>query len=211
MNLEPYDGPVPGMSTLEKTSMISTTGEVNLYPDPATFGTTVPRFYVDCEGINGNTPLSSNYQLHWFNKGRQYIFQRSDGKPFDRRNAVETVYPRFLYIFSDVVCILSRNLRGRTQIALRLLNWSQAGAQNALNQSALPAAIIIINAPDGESEDWVSEDLEAMTNQFFHDIDKELERDEELREMARKVLNPALWKFQSLAKVLTNDCSTGGR
>jgi hypothetical protein len=94
---------------------------------------------------------------------------------------------------------------------LRLLNWSQAGAQNALNQSALPAAIIIINAPDGESEDWVSEDLEAMTNQFFHDIDKELERDEELREMARKVLNPALWKFQSLAKVLTNDCSTGGR
>jgi hypothetical protein len=67
------------------------------------------------------------------------------------------------------------------------LEWSEAGAKNTINQAALPAAIIIINAPPYESEQWISKDEGAMTEEFFTEIDVELQESSYLRERALKV------------------------
>jgi hypothetical protein len=187
-NLDECDGPIPGPTTSRQAAMTSTTGEVNLYPDPGTFGTSTPQFYADCEGFQGVHPLAARHQLQWFSKGRQYLVETSDGQSMDRKKAVQSIYPKFLYLFSDVICIVSRNLRSRTQIAIQLLEWSEAGAKHTVNQGSLPAAVIIINAPPYESDKWVSEDLDAMTDDFFCQIDVELEENNDLRKKAEEVL-----------------------
>lgn len=168
--------------------MTSTTGEVNLYPDPATSGTHTPRLYVDCEGFQGIAPLASRYQDKWHSKGRQYIIEAADGEAVDRTAAVKSIYPKFLYIFSDVICVVNRNARLRTQTALQLLEWSEAGAHHSVNQSALPAAIIIVNAPPADNERWISDNLDAMTEDFFRGIDLELEENNALRRRASEVM-----------------------
>ena len=178
--------------------MTSTSGEVNLYSDPATFGTNTPILYADCEGFQGIHPMAAKYQDKWYRKGRQYLVHALEGQDaVDRTTAVQDIYPKFLYIFSDVICIVCRNSNLRTQTAIRLLEWSEAGAKNSLNHSALPAAIIIINAPGEEHARWTSDDLDAMTNDFFNGIDSELEENNTLRRKASEVgiLTSRLWQY----------------
>jgi len=62
------EAPVPGA---DSGGTKSTTGEVNLYPDPTTFGSEFPVFYVDCEGIMGaSDPLSAGHQTRWYDEVR---------------------------------------------------------------------------------------------------------------------------------------------
>ncbi|KAK6354320.1 hypothetical protein TWF730_008727 [Orbilia blumenaviensis] len=176
-----YDAPVPGACSGDGL-LSSTTGEVNLYSEPSTFGTRTPLFFADCEGIMGSEPLASNYQIDWTKGGRKYRIQ----KPMDRRTAVKELYPRFLYIFSDVICYVTREYKSWAEIAIRLLEWSSMGAQSTINQYALPALVIILNAPGIENETWVSDDTEAMTRDFFLAIEKELHANDDLRALAAK-------------------------
>src|SRR4051812_1317631 len=91
------EAPIPGPGSQKGSqAMVSTTGEVNLYLEPSSFGTSTPKFFVDCEGFLGTEPLAAQYQGSWTEIGQRYQIR----KLMDRRTAVETLYPRFLYIFS---------------------------------------------------------------------------------------------------------------
>ncbi|KAK6510907.1 hypothetical protein TWF506_009995 [Arthrobotrys conoides] len=176
-----FESPVPGAKSGEGV-LLSTTGEVNLYAEPSTFGTKSPIFFADCEGIMGSEPLAAKHQKDWAKFGRKYRVQ----VPMDRRTVVKKIYPRFLYIFSDVVCYVTRDHRSWADTAVRLLEWSSIGAQTTINQDTLPALIIILNAPIVENTAWVSDDLDAVTRDFFRVIENELEANDGLRALASK-------------------------
>ncbi|KAM0085659.1 hypothetical protein ACKRZS_001983 [Fusarium odoratissimum] len=185
LDFDPLDAPVPGAQT-GSSAIRSTTGEVNLYLDPSTFGTVAPMFYADCEGLLGTEPLAAEHQTEWARYGQRYLIESKDGKPVDRRTAVKTIYPRFLYIFSDVICYVTRNHRAWAESALRLLDWSKVGVQNTINQHALPALIIVLNGPILENEEWLGDDHEIVTDAFFQAIEKEISETTEFRELAQK-------------------------
>ena len=63
---------------------------------------------------------------------------------------------------------------------------SCSGPNNSINQSVLPVAIIIINAPDGGCEKYTSDNVNVATEDFFAEID--LEENNILRERAQEVL-----------------------
>ena len=183
------EAPIPGSSS-GATSLVATSGEVNLYADPSTFGTSSPRLYADCEGLQGGEPASAQYQRNWHEAGvGTYLIQAKDeqGNPIDRITATKSLYPKFLYIFSDVICFITRNPKTYGDIATTLLRWSEQGAQKSLNQYALPAAIIILNQATVEDEAWVSNNPDVATDDFFTALQKEVENNRELRALAKKV------------------------
>jgi hypothetical protein len=175
------------------SAIISTTDGVNLYLDPSTFGTATPTFFADCKGMLGTEPLAAQHQNHWSRFGRRYLIETKDGKPIDRRTAIMAIYPRFLYIFSDVICYVTRDHKAWADSVVRLLNWSKVGAQNIINQFALPALIIILNGPALENEAWVSGDHNTVANYFFLAIEKEISENAELRELAQQVRTSRLF------------------
>jgi hypothetical protein len=192
--LDDLDAPVPG-SDSGLSVLSATTGEVNLYPDPSTFGTAAPRFYADCEGLFGAEPVAAKHQKIWQQRGRKYLIEDKDGVQVDRSMAVKTIYPKFLYIFSDVVCMVTRNPKAWAEDIIKLLEWSSIGAHHTVNQYALPAAIIVLNAPQIENESWVSDDPDALTWQFFDTISREIETNTRLRDMASKVRDHVSYGF----------------
>jgi hypothetical protein len=184
--IDNLEAPIPGVRS-GSAACLPTTGEVNLYVDPRTFGKKHPQFFADCEGMLGGEPVASQHQKEWFRDGRKYLLESKDGKSIDRKTAVMTIYPRFLYIFSDIICMVTRNQKAWADSAVKLLEWSQVGAHNTVNQYALPALIIVLNGPTIENEAWVSDDQDAATRDFFMAIEKEISENATLREMANKV------------------------
>lgn len=186
-SIENLEAPVPGAQS-GPSACVPTTGEVNLYPDPKSFGTETPQFFADCEGMLGGEPAAAKYQKEWPRYGRKYLLESKDGKPIDRKSAVMTIYPRFLYIFSDVICMITRNQKAWADSAVKLLEWSVVGAHNTVNQYALPALIVVLNGPTIENEMWISDDnRDAATRDFFMTVEKEISENTVLREMAKKV------------------------
>ncbi|KAF3808980.1 hypothetical protein GCG54_00011172 [Colletotrichum gloeosporioides] len=177
------EAPVPADDNIE-TAALSTTGEVNLYPDPATFGSDCPRLFADCEGLFGTEPVASKHQTEWTKHGRCYLVKTKDGSVMDRRTAVKELYPRFLYIFSDVVCYVMRNQKAWADSALKLLDWSMIGAQSTINQQSLPALIIVLNGPFIQNKNWLSGDEDAVTSSFFSAIDPEITENARVRKLA---------------------------
>jgi hypothetical protein len=182
------EAPVVGSST-EPSKATSTSGEVNLYKEPSTFGTSTPILYADCEGLDGGEPVCSKHQKHWSKYGRSYVMSQrhSSGESMDRKTAVNTIYPRFLYIFSDVICMVTSNPRLFGNIATRLMKWSEQGAKKSLNQYALPAVIIIINKSTTEYPEWIGEDTGQATRDFFKRTEGELNSNNDLKALAEKV------------------------
>lgn len=189
VDFDSLDAPVPGAQS-GSSAIRSTTGEVNLYLDPTTYGSISPMFYADCEGMLGTKPVAAEHQTEWAKYGQKYLIESKDGKVIDRRTAVNTIYPRFLYIFSDVICYVTRNHRAWAESALRLLEWSKAGIQNTINQHALPALVIVLNGPTLNNEAWLGDDPEIVTDDFFKAIEKEINETSEFRELAKKVSKP---------------------
>ncbi|VBB80788.1 Putative calcium-independent phospholipase A2 [Podospora comata] len=176
--------PVPGADS-GTSAIFSTTGEVNLYLDPVSFGSESPAFYADCEGLMGTEPVSALHQKEWTKHAKPYkLATMDDGRYMDRRTAVQTLYPRFLYIFSDVVCYVTRNPKAWADSALRLLEWSMAGAESTINQHALPALIIVLNGPTIEDEEWIHGSPEAVTDAFFKTIEEEISANEKIKNFA---------------------------
>lgn len=183
------EAPEVGSSTGSLDSCTATSGEVNLYKDPSTFGSVTPILYADCEGLDGGEPVCSRYQNEWSKYGKSYLMEPKDsnGHPMDRKSAVRNLYPRFLYIFSDVICFISKNPKTFGTIVTTLMQWSERGARKSLNQYALPAAIIIINQPTTEFPRWTTSDTEVATNEFFISIESELQSNNDLKAIAHKV------------------------
>lgn len=148
---------------------------------------------MDCEGFDGSSPVAAQYQTSWHEGGRGYPIRqiKNDEDIIDRAWAVRNLYPKFVYIFSDVVCYVTRNPRKWTHIAIELLEWAKIGASHAVNQYALPAAIIILNGPPQENEAWISDDLDALTREFFQVIGDQIEKSAFVRDLAEQVItNP---------------------
>ncbi|KAF3186133.1 hypothetical protein TWF788_003601 [Orbilia oligospora] len=182
------EAPVPG----EKGSTCSTTGEVNLYPEPSSPGTKTPTLIADCEGVEGSKPVAANYQEDWKQLSRKYPIQNKEGRGLDRTSIAKNIYPRFLYIFSDVICYVTREQRSWANATVQLLEWSSVGAQHAINQYTLPALIIILNNSGVENEAWVSDDRNILTKEFFTTISEKLNDNDGLRNLAMKRQNQRL-------------------
>lgn len=118
---------------------------------------------------------------------RRYPIAVKNGERMDRRTAVKELYPRFLYIFSDVVCYVTGNPRAWAESAVHLLGWSLAGAQSSINQHALPALIIALNAPRMDRRDWIEGDSDAATKAFFETIEGEIAKNNFVMELAKQV------------------------
>ncbi|KAE8443409.1 hypothetical protein EG329_001890 [Mollisiaceae sp. DMI_Dod_QoI] len=58
---------------------------------------------------------------------------------------VNKIYPRFLYVFSDVVCYVSGNSRTAEEDIAHLIDWAHDAFISTTNQSVKPALLYIIN------------------------------------------------------------------
>ncbi|KAK6357420.1 hypothetical protein TWF718_001732 [Orbilia javanica] len=167
-------------------SFRSVTGEVNLYPDPSTFGTTTPILLADCEGIEGGIPIANEHQKKWHdikqNHGlKTYPFRYQQEK---KSFALEDIYPRLLYILSDVVCYVVSD-KAWPKIITRLLKWSTTGPQHAINQVALPSLILVVNLKDEGREEWVLEEGgDILTREFLEAMRGDVATNSELKELA---------------------------
>jgi len=137
--------------------------------------------------MSGSEPLSAQHQTTWHYGGRPYPIKPRDEALIDRTTAVTEIYPKFLYLASDVICMVTRNPRSWASVAETLLRWGTVGAQHAINQYALPAAIIVLNAPPEENTEWVSDDLDFLTEQFFSVIESAFRDNAYINDLARKV------------------------
>jgi energy-coupling factor transporter ATP-binding protein EcfA2 len=107
-----------------------TSSDVHLYVDPFTRETQFPMLYVDCEGFGGgeSTPFSAQmrdssdeggkkshpYRRHGgislLARGSQHILAWADSPEKQKRQyAVQELYPRLLYTFSDTIVFVLRN------------------------------------------------------------------------------------------------------
>ncbi|CAI7652244.1 unnamed protein product [Penicillium manginii] len=179
--LNELDAPAPGMDGDHKP----TTGEVNLYHDPKSFNSEKPIFYADSEGIGGSTPISVKYQTMW-NHDPLYRRHNMEEQAMDRMRATQSLYPKFLYIFSDVVCMVTNNRRSLADVAEKLLRWSQVGATGAINQYLLPSLIIILNSLPNERPEYMG-DTDKATLDFFDLLDPEVQKNTTFKRLAEKV------------------------
>ena len=119
--------PVVGVSGRE----VPTSEDVHLYVDPATFLSTTPLLYADCEGLDGGErePLATTFrnrreasekdQTTWMEalssnvshySKRELQWAKSHAER-TRHFAVSNFYPRLLFTFSDVIIFVHRNPR----------------------------------------------------------------------------------------------------
>ncbi|KAI9738681.1 MAG: hypothetical protein M1834_008186 [Cirrosporium novae-zelandiae] len=132
--------PVPG----SKSNMaIPTTRDLHLYALPSTFDTYAPIILADCEGIDDRKPT-------------RYEF-------------VESIFTRFLYAFSDIVCYITKEGKTAGRILSQLQSWARYAATEFINQYALPAVIIIVNASTNHNQEWL--DQEQAKRSFFDNLD----------------------------------------
>jgi energy-coupling factor transporter ATP-binding protein EcfA2 len=125
--------PVAGTSA---NGIVPTSGDVHLYSDPESFASERPILYADCEGLEGGEtpPMAVQYRSRVPNSNpyrqprtKQHLKKRlaskglqvksrdikwaNDPKMLKRQFAVEELYPRLLYTFSDVIVFVLRNAK----------------------------------------------------------------------------------------------------
>ena len=61
------------------------------------------------------------------------------------------------------------------------------GAESTINQYALPALIIVLNMSSVENIEWVAGNEDIITENFFAVIEPQIQKDESLKELARRV------------------------
>ncbi|PHH77916.1 hypothetical protein CDD80_7598 [Ophiocordyceps camponoti-rufipedis] len=149
----------------ESGSRNSTSSNVHLYADPATFLKKHPILYADCEGMDGDevpAELSKNGQhqassdsagekLIQFNPQKiDWQDATKDGETVSRRRITKTLFPRILYIFSDVVVYIVHNRIRLEDTLLHLIAWAHQATEQAYNKPVLPCAIIAFMNKDGQ-------------------------------------------------------------
>ncbi|KAI0525395.1 hypothetical protein F5B22DRAFT_633515 [Xylaria bambusicola] len=186
--------------TSSNQDRISTTGDVHLYADPSTLHASSPLLFVDCEGLSGGEaapkqlrqaqdPVSSSSHPT-SNYTRRYAASRriewaQTPQTQKREFAVSQLYPRILYIFSDVVCFVLRNARSFESTVLhKLIKWGAASIDKSINQPVLPHCIICLNATDVnvDEKEW---DVTKATQMFLSDISGAIHREPVLQQYAQ--------------------------
>ncbi|KAI1771432.1 hypothetical protein F4818DRAFT_454557 [Hypoxylon cercidicola] len=192
-NKETYPTPIIG----PRVGHLPTSDDVHLYLEPRTADSSGPLLYADCEGLEGGerepqsaffkrkhraetskmastesdffrTQIGSERELRWANDAR---VTRARSREF----AVENLYPRLLYTFSDVIVFALRNPRVIEHVFERLIQWAVVVIETSSNQPALPHAIIALNASEHglDSHLWdVLHNTENILNDLSHTIEK---------------------------------------
>ena len=141
MEMHPLSSPsFPSPVVGSANDNVPTSGDVHLYADPGTILKREPTLFADCEGLEGRETLpiakagDASRHTHGPVSFRRGSRSGSDYKPSrrfrkighaspravawadtpekrKREYAVRELYPRLLYIFSDVVVFVLRNSR----------------------------------------------------------------------------------------------------
>lgn len=192
------------MGSISQVEMASS-GDVHLYADPRSLKIPTPILFADCEGIRGgnrvpvaemawdsllaeddnNTLGREFYEDYALGLRERYqpvireiLLAQGEGnsEKISRQYAVDTIYPRFLYSFSDtivfvtknpkcgdsflnlrLVCVAIANRRNFAEflnfesVVQQLLEWGDSALEYAANQPTLPSALIVFNAMDSVS------------------------------------------------------------
>lgn len=134
LHSQPFQTPIVGSST----SIHATSEDIHLYSDPATAATITPILYADCEGLLGGDrkPLAAILKEQLCRRAGAsmapedeidqgtLVFEREITLGADhqsREYAVKNLYPRLLYIFSDVVVFVVRNSRYVPRLSISLI------------------------------------------------------------------------------------------
>ncbi|KAI0805870.1 FabD/lysophospholipase-like protein [Xylaria sp. FL0064] len=178
--------------TSSNRDRISTTGDVHLYADPSTLHAASPLLFVDCEGLSGGEAAPK--QLRQAQDSASYPQRYAVPRKIEwaqtpqtqkREYAVGQLYPRVLYIFSDVVCFVLRNPRSFESTVLhKLIKWGAASIDKSINQPVLPHCIIVLNATDTgvDEREW---DVAKATQMFLADISDAIRREPILQQYAQ--------------------------
>jgi energy-coupling factor transporter ATP-binding protein EcfA2 len=127
-----------------------TSSGVHLYRDPATTASRRPILFADCEGFNAGAGVPTS-RSGWTQEDDNRVIRKI---PITSRlyagdtksSAVEELYSRFLYAFSDVVCFVTKSEQTITFDFQKLLEWASRGLQTSVNQTQKRTLIIILNA-----------------------------------------------------------------
>ncbi|KAL6917194.1 hypothetical protein FSST1_008689 [Fusarium sambucinum] len=167
----------------------STSSNVNLYSDPDSFLKENPLLYADCEGMGGDeVPAAmlggtapSTFQT-WGLDCRDITWETesANGGIWTRKDITKTLFPRILYIFSDVVVFVPYNRIGLEDYILQLAQWGHSATVQAYNKPVLPGVIIGLINRDGQV-DPQNYDLETAKISFFNKSSlKDIARDPKL-------------------------------
>ncbi|RSM02198.1 hypothetical protein CDV31_011042 [Fusarium ambrosium] len=162
-------------------SLQSTSSNVHLYVDPRTFQTRSPILYAESEGMNrddiptemkkfqvgasaSRDPLSRTSQMSELNS-QDIIWSKMPKGAWTRKDIIRTLFPRILYIFSDVVVFPFNRIRPGDTI-LQLVKWGHSAMVQSYNKPALPSAVIAFFNWD-DQVDPHEYNLRAAKESFF--------------------------------------------
>jgi hypothetical protein len=97
---------------------------------------------------------------------------------------VDELYPRIVYILSDVICFVTEATNTAEVTLGRLIKWADKTRSGTLNQPALPHAIIIVNGTKSNPEEWLDENV--ATRQMLQSRGQIGLSDRELVEIAKR-------------------------
>ncbi|KAI0882625.1 uncharacterized protein GGS22DRAFT_191215 [Annulohypoxylon maeteangense] len=169
--------PTPIVSPRE--SGRSTSSNVHLYVDPSTVEQSTTILYADCEGTGGsektidvedkNVEVYSPQAFHPTPIKWGHI--DADGTQTKSRHYItKTLYPRVLYIFSNVVVYVLWNKKRKEDMIVDLLQWAHNATDQSYNKPVLPSLVIALNREEaGPNEDFYS--IATATNDFLTNDD----------------------------------------
>ncbi|KAL9097592.1 MAG: hypothetical protein Q9165_000488 [Trypethelium subeluteriae] len=165
---------------------LPTSEGVHLYMDPNTVYDSAPLLLADCEGLEGGErePIAAKFKrigqsgntpkmdvAGHITRAIKILSERDlswadEPKTRSRNFAVENLYPRLLYTFSDVIVYVLKEPRSVSfdmrcfstivnvtdsvieHVFERLIRWAAAALEKSSNQPILPHAIIVLNASE---------------------------------------------------------------
>lgn len=159
--------PVTRINNLEYSTKPTSAG-VNLYKDIETIKDHSPIFFADCEGFGvgvASSGASEAASSPSFDSRLSRIpitsSLYSNNKESSRSETVSTLYARFLFAFSDVLCFVANDMQSFAAEIERLLLFVIEGYKAAVNQNPAKTLIYIFNkTPEDWPEMLVPENLE---------------------------------------------------
>jgi hypothetical protein len=106
----------------------------------------------DSEGTNGTVPKGAKNR--W-----------NEATEEERKNVVKKVYPRLLYMFSDIVCFITTLSKREQQTLIEQLTvYGGLAAAATVNQSRLPLLLLVFNKSSQSEGKWSVEEASRDFN-----------------------------------------------
>ncbi|KAH0556157.1 hypothetical protein GP486_005910, partial [Trichoglossum hirsutum] len=181
---QPVETPVTRIAHSDMLSNPTSSG-VHLYRDPATNMSRRPILFADCEGFNAGAGVpTSRYGEDAHRVIRKIPITSRLYAGDAKSSAVEELYSRFLYAFSDVVCFVTKSEQTITYDFQRLLEWASRGLQTSVNQTQHRTLIIILNARMKHDPELMDED--TAKSRMFNSVGNVWENSPALKKIRDK-------------------------